>query len=281
MMVQRVLNGAILIALLIGALFLPALGLFLIISLLAVLMCCEFYGLLAEAGMKSNRVLGTLGVLLLIGVTGASYLWQDGARALEWEGVALAGVVLAVMVRQCFARDDDRPMATIATTLLGVLYIGFLFNFYTKLLLQWPGDDGRYLLFYLILIVKVTDMFAYFTGSFLGKHKLIPRISPAKTWEGCAGGVVGGLATSLVFWAVTGGDIGPVTFTIADALILGMVLAVTGIAGDLVESMLKRATEVKDSGCWFKDMGGLLDILDSLLFAAPVLYFYILLFVDS
>ncbi len=281
MMVQRVINGAILIALLIGALFLPALGLFLIISLLAVLMCCEFYGLLAEAGMKSNRVLGTLGVLLLIGVTGASYLWQDGARALEWEGVALAGVALAVMVRPCFARDDDRPLATTATTLLGVLYIGFLFNFYTKLLLQWPGDDGRYLLFYLILIVKVTDMFAYFTGSFLGKHKLIPRISPAKTWEGCAGGVVGGLITSLIFWAVTGGDIGPVTFTIADALILGMVLAVTGIAGDLVESMLKRATEVKDSGCWFKDMGGLLDILDSLLFAAPVLYFYILLFVDS
>ncbi len=160
-------------------------------------------------------------------------------------------------------------------TLWAVGYLGFVFNFYTKILWMWPVGDGRWVLLYMILIVKVTDIGAFFTGCNLGRHKLCPRISPAKTWEGCVGGVLAGCATSLVFWVTLSGDIGPVTLTVADALILGMVLPVMGILGDLIESMLKRAIAVKDSGGWVKGMGGILDILDSLIFAAPVLYGYL------
>jgi phosphatidate cytidylyltransferase len=278
MMRHRVLNGAVMIGLLIGVLFLPLAGMFLIIPALAALMCWELYNLLDHAGLRNFRMLGTAAVLGLIGVTGGLYLCDAPLAVPEWEGLLLAGAVLAVMVRQLLERDDPRPLATMAATLFGVLYVGLIFNFYTKLLLRWPAGDGSLLLFYLILVVKVTDMSAYFTGSSLGRRKLCPRISPAKTWEGCIGGVAGGLVTSLLFWVVTGGDLGPVAFGIADMLILGMVLPVTGILGDLMESMLKRAAAVKDSGCWFKGMGGVLDILDSLLFAAPVLYIYIQLF---
>ncbi len=278
---HRVINGAIMIAMLIGALFLPAAAVFFLIPLLAALMLWEFYSLLQGAGMPAFRGIGTAGGFVLILATGLNYHMLHGEGAHEWETLLLAAIVIVVLIRQCFERSDQRHLITIMSTLTGILYIAFLFNFYTKLLLDWPEGDGRMLLFYMILVVKVTDMAAYATGCSIGRHKLIPRISPAKTWEGCAGGVLGGLLTSLIFWWSTGGEIGPVTLGIADALILGILLPVTGIVGDLIESMLKRAAEVKDSGCLLKGMGGVLDVLDSLLFAGPVLYMYVFIFLVS
>ena len=273
---HRIVNGAIMIALLVGALFLPAFGLFLIIPLLSALMLWECYYLLHAAGLPSFRVLGIVGGLALIFATGLNYHLFQGAGVYEWEGVILAGLVFLVLTRQCFENNDAAPLLPAAATLMGILYTAFLFNFYTKLLLGWPDGDGRYVLFYMILVVKVTDMAAYATGCSIGRHKLIPRLSPAKTWEGCAGGVLGGLITSLLFWRLADGQVGPMTLGIADAVILGIVLPVAGIVGDLIESMLKRAANVKDSGTWLKGMGGVLDVLDSLLFAAPILYIYIL-----
>ncbi len=265
------------IALLVGALFLPALGVFLIIPVLAAMMMYEFYGMMDQAGLRNYRHVGAIGGLVLILATAGNYLVYGGVSVYQWEGLVLAGIVMAVLLRQLFEKDDAQPLVTLSVTWLGVLYIAFIFNFYTKLLLQWPEGDGRLVLFYMILIVKVTDMAAYFTGCSIGRHKLIPRVSPAKTWEGCAGGVAGGMATSLLFWWLTGGTIGPLHLNVADALVLGILLSVTGIVGDLIESMFKRAAAVKDSGGLLKGMGGVLDVLDSLLFAAPVLYVYIIL----
>lgn len=276
MIKHRVLNGTWMIAAVVGALFLPATGLFLIIVILAALMCWEFYGLLASAGVPNFKWMGLACVLALILGTGfqlgyGCFPMRDGSL----EASILAFIVLAVLLRQCAMVNGTAPLLTIAGTFFGILYIGVVFNFYTKLLLGWPDEDGRMLLFFMILVVKVTDMGAYFTGCSLGRHKLIPRISPAKTWEGCAGGVLSGLIVSLLFWLAVDGQLGPVPFTVVDALILGLVLPVTGIVGDLIESMLKRAAVVKDSGQWVKGMGGILDILDSLLFAGPVFYLYL------
>lgn len=278
MIKHRVINGAVMIGLLIGALYLPAAAVFLIIPLLATMMLREFYSLLRVGGMPNFRTTGLwLGGALIV-LTGAQYrlAWFPGTPE-TLEILLLALIVMAVFLRQCAERDPGKPLHQIGATLLGILYVSLLFNFYTKLLLQWDEGDGRYLLFYMILIVKVTDMAAYFTGCSIGRHKLIPRISPAKTWEGCAGGVLGGLATSLIFWWVAGGQIGPVTFPVAHAVILGIVLPIVGIIGDLFESLLKRAAAVKDSGTVLKGMGGVMDVLDSLLFAAPILYLFILL----
>lgn len=279
MIKHRVINGAVMIALLIGALFLPPVGVFLIIPVLTGFMLWELYSLLSVAGLPNFKRTGTFaGVALVLGTGGALLSASTSFSGDTVEAMLLALIVLVVLGRQCFCRDEERhPLITISATLFGILYIAFLFNFYTKLLLHWPGDmgDGRVLLFYMILVVKVTDMAAYFTGCSLGRHKLIPRISPAKTWEGCAGGVAGGLLTSLLFWFLTNGEIGPIRFSVAHAVILGILLPGIGIIGDLIESMIKRAADVKDSGCVLKGMGGVLDVLDSLLFAAPAFYLYI------
>ncbi len=268
----RLINGSVMIATLIGALYLPSLVVFAIIPLLAALMSVEFFRLLRGADLPCYPRSGIVGAVGLITLTGVVAALGGEVAAYRAEALGLALIVLAVWLRAGFGPEEKAPLTAVALTLLGVLYCGWLFNFYTKLFWFWPEGDGRWLLFYMILIVKVTDMGAFFTGCNLGRHKLCPRISPAKTREGCVGGVLAGLTTSLLFWWWRGGEIGPVSLTIANAIILGMVLPVVGILGDLIESLLKRAIAVKDSGGWVKGMGGILDILDSLMFAGPVLY---------
>ena len=133
------------------------------------------------------------------------------------------------------------------------------------------------MILYLIAVVKASDTGAYFTGRFLGRHKLIPRLSPNKTWEGLAGGFLFSLIVSLLFWWFAGGQLGVVSLRVWDAAILGVLLAGSGVIGDLVESMIKRNADIKDSGHLIPGMGGVLDVLDSLLFGAPVLYAYAVL----
>lgn len=284
MIKHRVINGALMIGALVVALFLPVEAVFLIIPVLSTLMLMEFYALMAKAGWSAFPLTGVGLSLLLIFSTALQYRY--GLCPLDpatMETLLLSFSVFVIFIRQCFVLSDStNPFKSIGITLLGLCYLGFVFNFYTKILLQWPEGDGRLLLFYMILVVKVTDMGAYFVGCSLGKHKLIPRISPAKTWEGCAGGVFFGLVVSLIFWWACGGErIGPAPFRLMDALIMGLILPVVGIIGDLIESLIKRSASVKDSGDWVKGMGGILDILDSLLFAGPVFYFYLLIIMNA
>ena len=126
-------------------------------------------------------------------------------------------------------------------------------------------------------------MGAYFVGSLVGRHKMFPRISPGKTWEGLAGGFLAGIAASMIlYWlwrspdpSLPVAEFGRLSLTWGHALFLGAFLAAIGVIGDLVESLLKRSAGLKDSGQLFPGMGGILDVLDSLLFAAPALYFYL------
>jgi phosphatidate cytidylyltransferase len=119
----------------------------------------------------------------------------------------------------------------------------------------------------------MSDTGAYFVGSLIGKHKMVPRISPGKTWEGFTGGIAFSVLASLVFFWF-----GPEHFqkmTIDWALGLGAVLGVGSVVGDLIESMMKRAADVKDSGNFLPGIGGTLDLLDSLLFNAPLMYLFL------
>ena len=120
----------------------------------------------------------------------------------------------------------------------------------------------------------VGDTCAYFAGRFLGRHKLYPRISPAKTWEGFFGGMAGAVASAFVIRALVLSDL-----TVLDAIALGVIGGIGGPIGDLVESMLKRACKVKDSGTILPGHGGMLDRVDALMFNAPLVYFYAKLFV--
>ena len=136
--------------------------------------------------------------------------------------------------------------------------------------------DGHYYLLYFVLITKFSDSGAYAVGSLIGKHKMIPRISPGKTWEGFGGAIVVSTAASVMFVHFAKDKMPAMNWM--HAVILGVLLSVAAVIGDLIESLFKREAGVKDSGQFFPGIGGILDLLDSLLFNAPMMYFICAMF---
>jgi phosphatidate cytidylyltransferase len=284
-LVHRIMSGTLIVSLLIlAANHMPALGGWLLLVAICAMAQLEFYRLLNLPGIPVFR---WLGVLVGAGMVTATYFTmglspEQSVDALTWEHFVLCLGMLAVFFRQFPQRNNTQPLATIACTLLGILYVPYLFNYFTRLVYTWEygphdmrvSDTGRHLVFYLVLVVKSTDVGAFFVGSAIGKHKLFPRLSPRKTWEGFAGGLVCALIASIIYVLVADGAFGVLKVSMLDAVILGVLLSLVGMAGDMFESLLKRASGSKDSGAAVPGMGGLLDVLDSLLFGAPVLYFY-------
>ena len=200
----------------------------------------------------------------------------------------LALLLFVICIRIFLQKNNAQPLMTLACTVFGVLYVAFFLNYILKIVLAWDtplwtapiGRTGRIYALFLVVVVKVTDIGAFYTGRSLGRHKMFPRISPGKSWEGLVGGLCSGVAIGLVLYGgfrLPGADgsfrFGPIPLTWLQAGLLSLVLAAVGVLGDLVESMLKRATSAKDSGTLIPGMGGLLDVLDSLLLGAPCLYY--------
>ena len=297
MLSRRIISGVLfLIVVALAAFWLPSSVGCLLLVALAVVGLLEFYHLVNLAGMPAFRILGVVAAVALLGSTYVTLIvgrLSPGVTTgflpdLEW--VVLFAIVFAVCIRQFPQKHNVQPLGTSAGTLCGVLYAPFLLGFILRLLFRWDpvspwaafGATGRTLVLYLIIVVKGSDIGAYFAGRFLGRHKLFPRISPGKTWEGLAGGILAAMAANLVFCALLpesasvpgAAAFGRLSMTRLDGFVLAVLLAAVGVVGDLVESLLKRAASAKDSGVIIPGMGGVLDVLDSLLFAAPVLYAY-------
>lgn len=173
---------------------------------------------------------------------------------------------LFIFVLQFIRRDAREALASIAVTLFGLLYIAWFFSFFIKLKFL---PDGPRLVAFLILVTKMGDVGAYFVGGYLGKRSLIPRISPHKTVEGTIGGLVFSVLT-----AVAAKSFLP-HFPYGHLVTLGILLGILAQVGDLAESLLKRDCGVKDSGSNLSGFGGVLDLIDSLLFTTPIFYFYV------
>jgi phosphatidate cytidylyltransferase len=232
-------------------------------------------------GLVCFKWLGVLGGLLLMTSTFfylTAYLPSFTAKsrwpskAADFESTVLILFVLGLCVRQFVSKSNTRGMLAISTTLLGLMYVPWLLNFIQKINF-FPGVDGRYYVLYFILVTKFSDVGAYCVGSLIGKHKMIPRISPGKTWEGFGGAIVVSTLTSVGFSQLCSQHLKEVR--IRDAIILGLILSVAAVIGDLIESLFKREAGVKDSGRFFPGIGGILDLLDSLLFNAPLMYLYL------
>lgn len=273
----RVRNAAILMAALGAALVWARGGAALAVILLVTARAqWEFYALLDAAQLPSFRWFGIASGLALVTATwfGFRYPGPDGRESLFAH--VLFAVFFVIFARQFHQRYNSRPIETMSTTLMGLLYVALPMSFFVRLLLAWgESPDGRGLLLYLIAVVKMADVGAYFIGCAIGRHKMIPRISPAKSWEGF---VAGAAASAVVSWAAAmmwPPALCPVRVPMGHAVVLGLVLAVVGLLGDLAESLLKRAAGVKDSGTLLPGLGGLLDVVDSLLPAAPILYLYL------
>jgi len=239
----------------------------------------EFYGMLDHRGLPNFKVTGMIcGAVMLVG--SFYYFAKMGpARSYDFETAVLLFFLLTVFARQMFARlRHDEPLQTMAYTLFGLLYVLWLFNFITKIVYVMPRSSsgavtGQFYVLYLIAVTKFSDMGAYLTGSVIGRHLMIPHISAKKTWEGFFGALVFALLCSLALFKLMPGHLSVLTWT--HATILGLLLGFAAVIGDLAESIIKRSTGVKDSGNLLPGIGGALDLLDSLLFTAPLLFFYL------
>ncbi len=248
-----------------------------VMVLLAVTGLAEFYGIAAKRGLVCFAGWGIFGaVLLMVGtflnLTGLVGTSGSPARVNDFETSFLILFVLGLCLRQFFSRSNTAGIVAISTTLFGLMYVPWLLNFIQKINF-FPKVDGHYYLIYFVLITKFSDTGAYSVGSLIGRHKMIPRISPGKTWEGFGGAIVVSTAASLIFAHIFHDKLAGMNWI--HATILGIVLSVCAVVGDLIESLFKREAGLKDSGKFFPGIGGILDLLDSLLFNAPIMYLYL------
>jgi phosphatidate cytidylyltransferase len=282
---RRLTSTIILWTIVIGALFsrIPHLSdiVFVVIMVfLAITGLYEFYDMAAKRGLICFRNWGLLGGVLLMVGTFFNLTGQIGtpatvagpSRVNDFEVGFLILFVLGLCTRQFFSKSNTAGFIAISTTLFGLMYVPWLLNFIQKINF-FPKVDGHYYLLYFVLITKFSDSGAYVVGSLIGKHKMIPRISPGKTWEGFGGAIVVSTLASLIFTHVFK-DKMP-SMNNLHAIVLGVILSVCAVVGDLIESLFKREAGVKDSGRFFPGIGGILDLLDSLLFNAPIMYLYL------
>jgi len=250
-----------------------------IMVVLACVGLMEFYTLVEKRELVCFKAWGiAAGVLLMIGTflhcTGRLGSHDSPSYVNDFEVSFLILFVLGLCVRQFVSRSNTAGILAISTTLFGLMYVPWLLNFIQKINFFPPiGENGKYYVLYFIIVTKLSDSGAYAVGSLIGKHKMIPRISPGKTWEGFGGAIVVSTAASLIFVHFLGERMPAVTTL--HAIILGVVLSSTAVIGDLIESLFKREAGVKDSGNFFPGIGGILDLLDSLLFNAPIMYLYL------
>ncbi|HWL54782.1 MAG TPA: phosphatidate cytidylyltransferase [Chthoniobacteraceae bacterium] len=254
-------------------------GLFAFVGIMALVALAEFYRMLAAGGQPHFRLTGLLCGAGLLLYTGYALKSGGGAKAGDVEGVALAAVVVAILLRQLF-RSPITPDAipAVGNTLLGIGYVVVLFHFMNKIIYLTPLSEsgmvtGQFYLLYLMVVTKFSDMGAYLTGTAIGRHPAIPHVSPNKTWEGFGGALVFSTLGSLgLLWLMASRL--PL-LNVSHAIALGLLLGFAAIIGDLVESVFKRSAGVKDSGRFLPGIGGALDLIDSLLFTAPLLFVYL------
>ena len=247
-----------------------------LVAVAALLALREFFQLAAEGGAKAQQIPGYLAGLLIIAC------FFSGVVA----GIVAVIAILAILsltVELVKAKDLTKSLTAVAVTLLGVGYVILLAGYLVGVRMltdSYPGKSVPHLAAKLLTMffamVMLTDTGAYYTGRSIGRHKLAPRISPGKTIEGSVGGLVAAMLT---------GPLCHYTFfyeiPLLDATVLGGILGIVGQVGDLAESLLKRGANVKDSGHLLPGHGGMLDRIDSILFCAPVLYYYAHLFLSK
>ncbi len=244
----------------------------------------EFYGLLNAGGIKTSTKWGIFSGLVFVAATWFNALGQH----LTYDGFRISDnalwCILLLVVTSTFFRILAYPnlrkgLDSCMGTILGIVYVPLLWSFVVRLFLSGDLSKPGWAAFYVILCMKMADSGGYFFGTRFGKHKLAPVISPKKSWEGLLGGIVFCIIVNVVWWIVSDGHINSsIPFSLGHALVLGFLFPIVGTAGDLVESMFKRAVDVKDSNTMVYGLGGILDMIDSILFAAPMLYIYIELF---
>ena len=217
----------------------------------------EFYRMIEKGGLGCYKWAGIiLGILLSAAIFKGTYI----------NLVIAASVIILFIIRIFEGNTSDNTFSYVSNTIFGIVYVSFLMSYLG--VIRASGDNGRELIFFVLLITWMGDTTAYYGGKGFGKHKLAPAISPKKTVEGAIIGLIGSIVGAIIAksWFL---DI-----SILNAIAAGILIGVFGQFGDLSESIIKRNLQVKDSGGIIPGHGGILDRVDSLLFSAPVFYYY-------
>lgn len=239
-------------------------------AIAGILAIIEFYRL---TGVSKALPLAVCGAALTVLFIIAPQLNID--LEIPFTSLLLATAVILPLIIMVFLPKQEGLYRLWAWTLAGILYIGWLISFLvaSRLTPEVPGfpDTGRNLVFFTLFVTFGSDTLAYFIGRAIGRHKMAPSISPGKSWEGAVAGVIGSVIVSLLFIFDTPFQLPLDSIFI---IVLAILVSVFGQLGDLAESMLKRGTGVKDSGGLMPGHGGIMDRLDSILFAGAVVYIF-------
>ena len=266
---KRLLTAVIVLPFLIASILIPWLWwLFVLLAAASmVLALWEFYVLCKRLQLKADAATGFVAsaALLTIPLNEISLYFNY----LLFLFVVIALVIVTLIRAMLKGAPFDKMIASSGATILGVLYIALLGTHLVLIRVGFPPQLSAHLLSFFFLVLMGSDAGAYYVGRAIGKHKLAPSISPAKTWEGAVGGIAAALAMAVLahYWFFR-------ELPLKWALRLALTMSLVGIFGDLVESALKRSASAKDAANILPGHGGLLDRLDSLLFNAPLIYYF-------
>lgn len=265
----RIFTGVIFICLLIGGILFNQYTFLIVFSIITSLALYEFYGLLSKAGKTPlNKILNTIGGLCLF--ISAYFFFSSTSHSLILL-VPYAIYLLILFVSELYAKHPN-PILSLAYAVLGQMYIAIPLSLLNFLAFGYKGLTGSYhhaLLLALFIFIWVNDSFAYLTGSLFGKHRLFERVSPKKSWEGFIGGALFSIVAAIIYaqfytelplWAWIG---------------FAVIMISAGTLGDLIESLMKRTLDVKDSGDLLPGHGGILDRIDSVIFSIPAQFVYL------
>lgn len=269
----RTATGTVYVLATIGALLLGkvAFGFYFVIAMAINLF--EFYRLTQKGGYRPQIVTGLIIAVYLFLSLLLVQFYQMPANLF----LAIVPLMLLIPIYEMWNKSAT-PTTNIALTVMGLVYIAIPFATLILIVAPFHNKLGEYMPKFMIALFAIlwaNDSGAYLVGSTMGKHKLIERISPKKTWEGAIGGAVLAAITSIVIFAKMK------ELNLMHAINISLITVVAGTLGDLTESMIKRHFNAKDSGKILPGHGGLLDRFDSLLFSAPVFFIYISFFLNK
>lgn len=240
--------------------------------------------LLAVARARGYRPFGALAQVFAIGLAVGPYAGHHlspifGRYDESWGMMWLAAALTLAFLVQAIRWRAEQALVNLSSTLFVIYYAGGLVGFLTKLRMEVGGQAGAIVLLFSIFLIKITDTGAFFVGRAVGRHKLIEWLSPKKTWEGFAGGLAAAVLAALAigsylhFQGIAPLTAGRLTYPWG-LVVLGLLMGLVSVAGDLCASLLKRDAAIKDSSSLIPGLGGTLDVLDSILLSAPAAWFF-------
>lgn len=237
-----------------------------------ILAALEFYRMVAMSKAPPLTYFGLIWTALFILSRNSELLaiLESYLKPVPVTPFLLTAAVVPPLLWLLSRRQKEGAFTSWAWTIAGILYVGWLLS---HLVALRGLDAGRNWVFFALFVTWASDTTAFFIGRRFGRHKLAPNISPGKTWEGTMGGILGAIIVSILFFTATPFHL-PLTYW--QAIPLSILVSIFGQVGDLVESLLKRNMGVKDSGKLMPGHGGVLDRMDSIIFAGVVVYYYVI-----